>query len=65
MVIQTGEDARTTVIENRIIAEEEATISSGGRTRVNRNNFVGSGDITINGPSCEARGNVPEVECSG
>ena len=65
IVIQTSEDGRTTVNENRIIAEEEATISSGGRTRVNRNNFVGSGDITINGPSCEARGNVPEVECSG
>ncbi len=62
--ILSGKAGETTVNENRIIAEDEATISSGGQTRVNGNNFVGSGDITIEGPSCEARCNFPEAECS-
>jgi hypothetical protein len=62
--ILSGKAGETTVNENRIIAEEEAAISSGGRTRVRENNFLGSGDITIDGPSCEARHNLPEVRCA-
>lgn len=62
--IFSGKAGETTVDENRIVAEEEAAMSSEGRTRVRENNFVGSGGITIEGPSCEARRNVPDVTCS-
>ncbi len=62
--IVSGEAGETTVDQNRIVADEDATILSGGRTRALQNDFVGIGDITIAGPRCVARRNLPEVACS-
>lgn len=64
VTIVSGTEGQSIVHGNRIVGEEEAHILSGGRTRVQGNDFIGSGSLLIEGPRCEARDNNPPAECS-
>jgi hypothetical protein len=64
VTIVSGSAGTTIVHENRVVGEEGAHILSGRITRVQDNDFTGSGDVLIEGLRCEARDNTPSVECS-
>jgi hypothetical protein len=62
--IVSGRAGETIAHDNRIVGQEGARILSGGRARVEDNDFTGSGGVLIQGPRCKASENVPPVECS-
>jgi hypothetical protein len=62
--IVSGRAGATLAHDNRIVGEEGARILSGGRARVEDNDFTGSGGVLIQGPRCRASENVPPVACS-
>lgn len=64
VTIVSGSAGTTIVHKNGVVGEEGAHILSGGLTRVQDNNFTGSGDVLIEGLRCEARDNTPPVGCS-
>jgi hypothetical protein len=64
LTIISGSAGKTVARDNRIVGEESAHILSGGRTNVQENDFTGSGGVSIEGPRCQARNNVPAVECT-
>jgi len=63
ITITSSSEGQTRVEENRIRGENEVRISSGGFTNASLNIFLGSGDVTIQGPVCESQENIPEVTC--
>ena len=64
LTIACGDESETEVFDNRILAQEAASISTGEHTSVQRNNFQGSGPIMVRGPRCETRQNTPEITCT-
>src|SRR5262249_48822963 len=64
VTIVSGSAGTTIVHENRVVGEEGAHILSGSLTRVQDNDFTGSGEVLIEGLRCEVRDNTPPVECS-
>ena len=64
ITISSGGAGKTVAHDNRIVGEESAHILSGGRTSVQENDFTGSGGVSIEGPRCRARNNIPAVECT-
>lgn len=64
ITIISGRAGKTVAHDNRIVGEESSHILSSGRTSVQENDFTGSGSVSIEGPRCRARNNIPAVECT-